>query len=82
MNLYRISQTVNNGWDTYSDAIVAAETEEEARHIHPGIDRQANGYTYLAELTWAPPDQVTVELIGTALPTVKAGVICASFHAG
>ena len=35
LNLYRISQSVNEGYDTYSDAIVAAHDEEEARHINP-----------------------------------------------
>ena len=35
MKLYRISQEVNTGYDTYSDAIVCAENEEEARKTHP-----------------------------------------------
>ncbi len=35
MNLYKLSQNINNGYDTYDSCIVAAETEEEAREIHP-----------------------------------------------
>jgi len=35
MNLYKISQSVNNDYDTYSDAVVCAENEDEARKIHP-----------------------------------------------
>jgi len=35
MNLYLISQTINNGYDTYDSAVVCAESEDEARKIHP-----------------------------------------------
>ena len=35
MKLWRISQDVNNGWDTHDSAVVAAESEEEARHTYP-----------------------------------------------
>ena len=35
MKLYLISQSVNNDYDTYSDAVVCAENEEEARKICP-----------------------------------------------
>jgi hypothetical protein len=35
MNLYLISQTFNHDYDTYSSAVVCAETKEEARHTHP-----------------------------------------------
>ncbi len=80
MRLYRISQDANGGYDTYSDAIVAAETPEDAKLIHPG------GYPNWKDDscgTWASPDQVTVEEVGTAVETIKAGeIVCASFHAG
>ena len=35
MKLWLISQNVNCGWDTYDSAVVAADTEEEARNIYP-----------------------------------------------
>ena len=35
LKIYHISQKENNGYDTYSDAVVIAENEEEARRIHP-----------------------------------------------
>lgn len=35
MNLYKITQTVNTGYDTYSGAVVAAENEDAARRTHP-----------------------------------------------
>ena len=35
MKLYRIWQTVNNDYDTFDSAVVAAYDEEDARSIHP-----------------------------------------------
>jgi hypothetical protein len=35
MNLYKISQNANDDWDTYDSAVVAAESESEAKLIHP-----------------------------------------------
>ena len=35
MKLWLISQTENEGYDTYDSAVVAAETENAARLIHP-----------------------------------------------
>ena len=40
MNLYLLTQTVNNNYDTFDSAVVAAETEEKARLIHPRGDRE------------------------------------------
>lgn len=93
MELWRITQDTNNGYDTYSDAIVAAETEELAKHTHPSnylwLDgkwkhERADG-SYMEEGhygTWADPQLVSVEHIGEAKDGTEAGVICASFHAG
>ena len=73
MNLYKISQEVNNDYDTYDSAIVAAKTKEEAKNISPSkyIDDQ-----------WCLPVYVNVEFIGRAKKCTYAGVILASFHAG
>jgi hypothetical protein len=35
MKIYRISQNINDGYDTYDSAVVAADNEEDARNIHP-----------------------------------------------
>mgnify|MGYP001571839762 CR=1 len=35
MKLFKISQGVRNDYDTYDSAVVCAENEDEARHIHP-----------------------------------------------
>lgn len=33
--LYKLSQNLNNDYDTYDSAIVCADSEQEARKIHP-----------------------------------------------
>lgn len=65
MNLYKISQSRNNNWDTYDSAVVVAETSEEARNIVP--DFEDDGHSEYSSLRdWAEPKYVKVELIGTA----------------
>jgi hypothetical protein len=84
MKLWLISQTENKGYDTYDSAVVAAETENAARLIHPSSH-------YLKPVSewgkscwdWATsPDKVTAKLIGEALPNTPPGSICSSFNAG
>ena len=77
--LYHVSQSVNNDYDTYSDFVCAAESEDDAKTIHPGgiTDSPYGGSVWVAS-----PCDVSVRLIGTAAHDVERGVICASFHAG
>lgn len=78
MKLYKISQSDNNGYDTYDSAIVVASSEEEAKSIHPG-GREEWDYRYK---TWAnSPVSVAVEYIGEAKEGLT-GIICSSFNAG
>lgn len=93
MNIYKISQSVHNGYDTYDAAIVAAETSQEAQVIHPGrrqiwspkhnqwVDPSYpdDPYDYR---DWAPIDAVTVQLLAENVPNLQPGVILASFNAG
>jgi hypothetical protein len=87
MNLYKISQTVNTGWDTYDSAIVAAPDAEKARVMHPNgikayrLDRRAPSNFSMGD--WAVyASDVTVELIGVASEKTQREVILASFNAG
>ena len=94
MKLYLISQTVNDDYDTYSDAVVAATSPKDARLTHPESNHtwlndaagwvitRNDGTTFSGFDTWASPSDVKVEYLGDAKPCTKAGVICASFHAG
>lgn len=84
MNLYHIKQKVVTGWDTYSDAVVAAPDEQTAKSTHPsGDNTEFVGLGGEPQMyTWCQPHQVEAVLIGVASAGVEAGVICASFHAG
>lgn len=78
MKLFHISQTENNNWDTFDSAVVAAETDKDARNIHPIRDGWEPG-----DGTWcSSPDKVIVRYLGEARKGTLPGVICASFNAG
>jgi hypothetical protein len=73
MKLWVISQSVNQDYDTYDAAVVAAETEEAARNTSP---------SEYSHDSWCAPEHIKVDYIGTAKPGTEAGVILASFNAG
>jgi len=84
MKLWLISQTENTGYDVYDSAVVAAQTEEEARRLHPDnreipdIEGRFTGTDWCSRV-----DLVNVEFIGDASPEITdQKVICASFNAG
>lgn len=35
MKIYKLSQNINNGYDTYDSVVVVAENEDDAKRIHP-----------------------------------------------
>jgi hypothetical protein len=81
MKLYLISQIVNNGYDTYDSAVVAAPNQDDAVKIVPGFYH--NDKFIPTTSGWADSKDVRAEYIGTAKPGTKAGtVICASYNAG
>lgn len=80
MNLYKLEQNENLGYDTFSHLVVCAETAEDARLIHPdGIESWKD-----EEPSWAfSPQNVKATLIGKAVADLRAGtIVCYSFHAG
>lgn len=86
MNLYRITQEHNLGYDTYDSAIVVAETAEKAKLIHPAGYAPSEQW-WLVEprphSLWAHPDYVHAAYVGIAAEGLHAGqVLCASFNAG
>lgn len=82
MNLYLISQNVNNYYDTYDSAVVAAESEEKARWISPSYyeseswDGKAGAFS-----AWCNVEDVQVEFIGVAKKGTQSGIILSSFNA-
>jgi hypothetical protein len=85
MKLWLISQHENTGWDTYDSAVVAAETEQQARETHPCAVYPDPWHAWADAhyRDWASsPNGVIVKHIGEALPGTPPGPICSSFNAG
>ena len=82
MNIYRISQNSNGGYDTYGSAVVVAASGDEAKEMHPGERVRGSNETFSEYVSnWA--SEVKVEYLGKASSTFKKPqVICASFNAG
>lgn len=75
MELYLLSRIDEVDYDEYDSAVVAAESEEESKNIEVGHIGQYHS-------SWTTPDNIKVELIGTAREGTKAGVILTSYNAG
>lgn len=93
MKLYLISQNENEDYDTFDSAVVAANSENEARIIHPGVTRRDDVFSEESNKrewehksrysNWASsPEHVTVKYIGEAAPEIEYGIILASYNAG
>lgn len=96
LNIYKIWVDKRLGYDTYDSAIVVAENEEAARHIHPGDSPEdpVEGYNsktgrydkpwYESDCLWdwTKPENVNVTLVGTTDLFPEGTVLCASFNAG
>ena len=90
MNLYKISR-INEDIKpfTFVSAVVCAESEQEARRIHPRGCEIKNWWlddywsNFLDGWDWAKSlENVEVEFLGVASVLIKKGVIVASFNAG
>jgi len=82
MKLYLISQNVNNDYDAYDSAVVAAESVKDARNTHPRSEFNPTNWPDQDSGTWTVPSKVKVKYLGEAKEGTKAGVICSSFNAG
>lgn len=80
LNLYRISQDRRSGWNTFSSAVVVAESEEVARMTHPSGYPMYHGTD---DHGWVLPMYVVVEYLGPYMGGHDSGrIVCSSFHAG
>lgn len=80
MNIYLITQDAVREYDIYDSAVVGAETELEARMVHPGGGSLRDDQYFKA---WpSNPKDVRAELIGVAFDGQLRGVVCASYNAG
>jgi hypothetical protein len=85
MNIYLISQTQNQDYDTYDSAVVCAPDADTARGMDPD-KRNGEPYAFRWDFTgtyWCSNAAlVEVMLIGEAAPDVPLGVVCSSFNKG
>ncbi len=83
MKLFYISQEVNNDYDTYDGAVVAAEDEDTARNMRPSTGDPMAWDDKSCTYHWCDkPSDVKVDYIGEAAIHVPAGVICSSYNNG
>lgn len=81
MKLYHVYQGENKWYDTYSNFVVCAESEDEARDTSPD-GGQINWRNWKSS-SWANHrESVEVTYLGEADSSVPKGIICCSFHAG
>jgi hypothetical protein len=81
MKLFKIVSPEPFGYETYDEAVVAAEDEASARATHPSGDNDCWGEKYFN--SWGcSPQEIQVTYLGEAVEGTEAGVIVASFNAG
>ena len=92
MNIYKLSQTINNDYNTYDSCVVIAENKKEAVKVHPngyqnwdtrGQKSEDNCvYENFDIDDWAEMEDIKVEFIGIADesldPEIK--VVCTSYN--
>ena len=83
MKLFLISQDTNEGYETYTDVVVAAETGDVARNMDPSEDGALMDWDDQEKVVWSDwcryPEDVSVKYLGEAVEGTRRSVICASF---
>lgn len=86
MNIYLLTQTISQGYDTHDSCVVIANSPEEAICIHPEegcVWSELSRTQAWTSSSWArTPDQVNCTLVGVAELGSKESVVVASFNAG
>ena len=78
MKLYRITQNINNWYDTYDSCIVIAENEEEARNNNLQFDDE-RWWIWVKE---SEKYKLQIELLWELMSWEETWVILSSFNAG
>jgi hypothetical protein len=79
MKLFHVSQQIKTGCNTYTAMVVCAESEEEARNIHPAGSWNKR---ILFDCWCDSPNQAIVKYLGEAHSDIPKGIICSSYDAG
>jgi len=84
MNIYHVERTDSGGgYDTYSDFVIIAKDEEQARRTNPSESGKevTEKISYYDE--WVKYSQTKATLLGKASDDWKiTNIICSSYHAG
>lgn len=81
MKLYKIEQRINNDYDTFDSAVVAASNATRASMIIPGGYTSNIDKSFLLSV-WTAPENVIVTYLGEASEEIEEGAIVSSFNAG
>lgn len=86
MRLYLVEWMESDGYDRWSDFIIACSTPTEARNTHPDgrVNAGWDGLQVRREswIEYAKRDQLKVTYLGRAKKDFPACVLIASYHAG
>ena len=84
MKLFLISQRANDAYGTYDSAVVCAPDEETARNMNPSNGEPMTAEKWKDEYSeWCSSvKQVKCEFLGECEPSLKMGLVLASFTAG
>lgn len=82
MNIYKLTNNLTSGYDTYDSVIVAAKSPAQAVKIHPDKSTKMDGTGKEGESWPTNPEWVGCQYIGKAASGTVSGVILASFNAG
>ena len=78
MKLWLLSQSTKE-FNVYTEALVAAETKEEAKKIDPGSGQSTVGIKITSE--WPNnPRRIKCQYLGIAKPRTKAGLILSVYR--
>lgn len=81
LNIYRVSQSENRGYDFYDLMVVIAPDEATARSMDPRNGSMVTRWREISSFWATTPENVIVELIGKAT-VEKPGIVISSFNAG
>jgi hypothetical protein len=84
MKLYLISQDLIDGYETFSAAVVVAESVSEARNMHPRDGKPLNSAREKQPtIEWVSDSKdVKVKYLGEASPKLKRGVVMSEYLMG
>lgn len=80
LNLYIVGKRASIYQRGYIEYIlVAADNADTARRILPYCVRNRNNLATYISIWWDTPENLTVQLIGTAAPDIEPGILAESW---